>query len=334
MLARNPRFHEWSPAAQPSGYPDRIILRIGLTDASAADLVAQGRADFMASFGGISRDRAYFLLHHPSQVHLNPTMITQFLFLNVTAPPLNDPRVRRAVNFALDRGRIVAADGGPNAAQPTCQLLPPRLPGFRRYCPYTRDPTSAGSWRAPDLARARQLVAASGTRGAHITVWDTEQPEQSLAEGRIAVAALKTARLPTPPCTRSPTLRISHTPATRATTRRSSTAAGAPTTRPPTTSSGNSPATTSSPPTDRPQPTKASSATRRSTNRWRTPPPSRPPTRRPRTPSGRRLDRELTDRAILLPTVTPDETDLLSRRVGNYQYNPVWGPLLDQLWVQ
>ena len=47
-----------------------------------------------------------------------------------------------------------------------------------------------------------------------------------------------------------------------------------------------------------------------------------------------RLDRELTDRAVLLPTVTLNTTDLLSTRVGNYRYNPVWGALIDQLWVQ
>ena len=47
-----------------------------------------------------------------------------------------------------------------------------------------------------------------------------------------------------------------------------------------------------------------------------------------------RLDRELTDLAIWLPTVTPNEVDLVSRRAGNYQYNPIWGTLLDHFWVQ
>jgi hypothetical protein len=28
------------------------------------------------------------------------------------------------------------------------------------------------------------------------------------------------------------------------------------------------------------------------------------------------------------------EVDLLSRRAGNFQYNPVWGALIDQLWVR
>lgn len=47
-----------------------------------------------------------------------------------------------------------------------------------------------------------------------------------------------------------------------------------------------------------------------------------------------RLDRELTNLAIWLPTVTANETDLISPRVGNYQYNPLWGALVDQLWVR
>ena len=42
---------------------------------------------------------------------------------------------------------------------------PPGTVGFRRYCPYTAAPSRTGEWKAPDLARARRLVAASGTRG-------------------------------------------------------------------------------------------------------------------------------------------------------------------------
>jgi peptide/nickel transport system substrate-binding protein len=47
-----------------------------------------------------------------------------------------------------------------------------------------------------------------------------------------------------------------------------------------------------------------------------------------------RIDRALVDRAAWLPLVTPTNTDLVSKRVGNYRYQPLWGPLLDQLWVR
>jgi peptide/nickel transport system substrate-binding protein len=55
-------------------------------------------------------------------------------------------------------------------ATPTCQLLPPGLPGYRPYCPYTRRPGD-GRWHAPNLAAARALVAASGTRGDQVSAY-------------------------------------------------------------------------------------------------------------------------------------------------------------------
>jgi hypothetical protein len=35
---------------------------------------------------------------------------------------------------------------------------------------YTVDPTPGGQWKAPDLARARRVVAASGTKGMKVTL--------------------------------------------------------------------------------------------------------------------------------------------------------------------
>jgi hypothetical protein len=37
---------------------------------------------------------------------------------------------------------------------------------------------------------------------------------------------------------------------------------------------------------------------------------------------------------VWLPTVTPKVTDIVSRRVGNYQYHVLWGALVDQIWVR
>jgi peptide/nickel transport system substrate-binding protein len=47
-----------------------------------------------------------------------------------------------------------------------------------------------------------------------------------------------------------------------------------------------------------------------------------------------RIDRELTDRAIWLPTVTPRQANIVSRRAGNYRYHVMYGALIDQLWVR
>ena len=46
------------------------------------------------------------------------------------------------------------------------------------------------------------------------------------------------------------------------------------------------------------------------------------------------VDHDLTDAAAWVPTVSLRTVDLTSRRLGNYQYNPVWGFLADQSWVR
>jgi peptide/nickel transport system substrate-binding protein len=47
-----------------------------------------------------------------------------------------------------------------------------------------------------------------------------------------------------------------------------------------------------------------------------------------------RIDRGLVDKAAAIPLFTQQSATLLSKRVGNYQFSPQWGPLLDQLWVR
>ena len=64
--------------------------------------------------------------------------------------------------------------GGPSTAVPTCQVLPP-APGYGPYCPYTKNPSS-GKWTAPDLAKAKQLIEESGTKGASVKVTTTTVP--------------------------------------------------------------------------------------------------------------------------------------------------------------
>jgi peptide/nickel transport system substrate-binding protein len=90
---------------------------------------------------------------------------TVFFFLNHRTPPFGDERVRRAANFALDRGAATRIYGG--LLEPGCNVLPPDVPGSvpLRPCPYE------GPGGGADLARARALVRAAGARGARVSVW-------------------------------------------------------------------------------------------------------------------------------------------------------------------
>jgi peptide/nickel transport system substrate-binding protein len=171
-FARNPFFREWSHAAQPNGNPDAIEWHIVSSLDEAVEAVERGAADWM--LGLIPPAKLYRLrLSRPSQLHIDPQFIVEYAPLNARRAPFDDVRVRRALNYAIDRAKIVRMYGGGAVATPLCQSLPPGLPGYRRYCPYTADPRADGAWQAPDLAAARRLVAATGTSGSRIDVWGT-----------------------------------------------------------------------------------------------------------------------------------------------------------------
>jgi peptide/nickel transport system substrate-binding protein len=166
VLVRNPEFHEWYAPAQPDGYPDRIEVTLGLSVDDQVSEVEQGRADWVADSIDLTGEMIENLVtQYAGQVHPYPELTTVWLTLNTSMPPFDDPRARRAVNYALDRNEVVDLRGGPQKVTGTCQFLPPNLPGFERYCPYTLEPNPAGQWSAPDLDRATALIEASGTTG-------------------------------------------------------------------------------------------------------------------------------------------------------------------------
>jgi peptide/nickel transport system substrate-binding protein len=94
--------------------------------------------------------------------------------LNTRQPPFSSIKARQAVNYAIDRARIIRLLRlGPREAVPTCQILPAGFPGHQNYCPYTIGPKN-GTWHGTDLALARHLVKASGAPGEPVTVWSAE----------------------------------------------------------------------------------------------------------------------------------------------------------------
>jgi peptide/nickel transport system substrate-binding protein len=189
-LVRNPRFHEWNAAAQPPGFPDKIVLHEGQDPEQAVNDLEQGRVDVLVPVP--TNHLSELAAHYTQQFHSEPGGATNSLTMNTRVAPFNNVLVRRALNYAIDRGRIIGFAGGPLAAQPTCQILPPNMGGYEPYCPYTLNPSHGGSWIGPNLAEAEQLVGASGTRGMHVTVFveppGTTDPTSKV--GRYVVAVL------------------------------------------------------------------------------------------------------------------------------------------------
>ncbi len=321
---RNPRFREWSHAAQPNGYPDAIVWRYSNSRPETVAAIERGKADWTLDL--IPPAQLSMLeTRLPSQLHTSPAPIVEFIPLNTRMPPFDDLRVRQALNYAIDRRKIAHWYGGPTVATPACQPLAPGLPGYRRYCPYTVGPRASGAWTAPNLAKARRLVAASGTRGQRIDVWaETDEVAIPTQEPAYIVEVLRSlgyhthlhltrGAAMTIPMRRTHQLSVdgdwlpdypdpsSYLPAFFAC------------------NGGNSNGYYCDPKLDQ--------AMQRATllegddsahaaELWA------------------RIDHQLTDQAVWVATVDLNGVELVSKRLGNYEYNPVWGFIPDQAWVR
>jgi YVTN family beta-propeller protein len=326
-LRRNPWFHEWSPAAQPSGFPDTIVERFQTSP--DVEAVLGGKADIADVVRPSASALAALRREHASQVQMNPWDLTWFLVLNTRRAPFDDVRVRRALNYAIDRRRLTDLTLGRGLGRLTCQVLPPGLDGFRRYCPYTAGPARDGAWTAPHMERARALVRASHTGGQRVTVWIPRWLGFDAAGGRYVVSVLQKLgyraryRFAADPYPHADKLHVQigfygwisdfAAPAGFIPP-----ALGCASYKPRNPQNQNI-AGFCDPAIDRE--IAAARALRASdpaaaSRMWT------------------RIDRELTDRAPWVPFANGVIVSVRSKRVGNYQYNPQWLTLFDQLWVK
>jgi YVTN family beta-propeller protein len=317
-LVRNPHFRPWSVAAQPDGYPDEIewIQALDATEAVHNVLAGKTDADERAS---AAADYATLLRTEPDHFHSDFAAWTSFLFLNTHNAPFNNADVRKAINFAVDRNEIVQLVGGASYAEPTCQILPPNLPGYRPYCRYTTGPTPDGAYHGPDLVRASALVNRSGTRGMPVTVTSPWDDPQSLAVAHYVVRVL--SRL-------GYKAQFALNPTDSYFSGDNSDQIGIAQWL-----------------MDYPTPSSVLEGLRCGTNavgRYCNPAADKLFSRALDTqrtdPAGAgtvwaTLDQTLTNDAALLNLYTHRSTMVLSDRVGNYLYNPKYGPLFGQMWV-
>ena len=192
VLVRNPRFREWSPLAQPDGYPDRIVWRFGIDGRKAVPQVVAGELDYLGFWDEVPPIVADVMREAPKLAHTYPVTATFYMSLGTTRPPFDDVRVRQALNLAVDRSRLVELWGGPEHARSTCQVLPPGFPGYQPYCPYTVGANAKGRWTGPDLAKAQQLIRESRAEGTSVEVWGFPVPGVGLKVSRYVTELLNT----------------------------------------------------------------------------------------------------------------------------------------------
>jgi peptide/nickel transport system substrate-binding protein len=169
-LVRNTHFRVWSADAQPAGFPNQVAWKVASSpNREVADVLA-GQADWMDDTVPANAARR-LLLNHPQLLHRRTLAALHAIFLNPKTAPFDSVRARLAVEYAVGRADLLHKLG-PLFGVPTCQILPPGIPGYRPNlpCPFT-----IGSW-GPGLAKARSLVSGSGTNGDRVNIWTAGDP--------------------------------------------------------------------------------------------------------------------------------------------------------------
>ncbi|MFM9446278.1 ABC transporter substrate-binding protein [Streptomyces acidiscabies] len=191
VLDRNPN---WSAAtdAERKAYPDKIDVRSGLDSAVINQrLSASQGADAAAvttdtnlgpaELAKVTGDKSL-----ASRVGTGHFGYTNYIAFNPKVKPFDNPKVRQAISYAVDRSSVINAAGGSALAEPATTYLPNQK-SFG-YTPYDLFPAGATG----NAAKAKELLKAAGFPNG-LTVTLTHSNDKNPETGPEIATALQDA---------------------------------------------------------------------------------------------------------------------------------------------
>jgi peptide/nickel transport system substrate-binding protein len=179
VMEKNPEFEALDIPDIPTGNIDTITTEIVKDAAKQAQDVLDNETDRMQD--PPPADLKPTVLEQASdRYEEHTTSSTYYFFMNTRVAPFDDPKVREAVNYGIDKPALARLFAGELA--PGCTFLPPGFPGYDEEfdttgCPYG-DPS-----QPPDLERAQQLIQESGHEGEKVTVYsNNDDPSDKVGQ--------------------------------------------------------------------------------------------------------------------------------------------------------
>jgi peptide/nickel transport system substrate-binding protein len=157
-LVRNP---SWRPETDPlrPAYAGRIEITLGTPIDDAVRMIEAGEADlylYDAPAPQIPVDVVQRYLDHPElgvRVKTETRDVIRYITLNLGVPPLDDVHVRRAINYAIDKERLLELRGGALVGDPASHVV---LDSLQNGYLATFDPYLGGVVEARDeMAKSR-----------------------------------------------------------------------------------------------------------------------------------------------------------------------------------
>ena len=167
--ARNPQWKKTNAALMPeipSGHVDKIEASVVSNQSTQVNDVEQGHTDWM--YDNLPADRVAEVKqkYEGTQYRQVPAIGIDFLWMNTTAPPFDDVKVRQAVNYAINPATTERLFAGELA--PTQQIVPPGVPGYEKLDLYPFD-----------MAKAKALLREANPSDLNITLWTDSLNEES-----------------------------------------------------------------------------------------------------------------------------------------------------------
>ncbi|NKZ05504.1 ABC transporter substrate-binding protein [Actinomadura latina] len=178
-LVRNANWSKASDGVRQAS-PDKIVVEEGLAQTSIdqrliADQGKDQRAITLYSVAPASMPRILTRPDVKKRFVSATSLCTRFLGLNTTKPPFDDPKIRQAMQYAIDKEAYRTAHGGSGVGDLAGSYLPPAMTGGQAQDVFHTPPTG-------DPAKAKQLLAAAGKAGGLSINLTTTSTEQGKAE--------------------------------------------------------------------------------------------------------------------------------------------------------
>ena len=171
--ARNPAWASANAEALPQlpgGHVEKIVFKVQPNTATQVNEVERGEVDWMENPPPPDLHADLKRRFEGTQLREDQTISVYYFWMNTQRPPFDDPRVRRAVNYAVDPAALERIYAG--TLDRTQQVLPPQMPGYRKLVLYPHN-----------LAEARKLIARADPSDRHVTVWtDNIAPNDEAGE--------------------------------------------------------------------------------------------------------------------------------------------------------
>jgi peptide/nickel transport system substrate-binding protein len=148
----------------PAGHFNKVEIRVVRNDATQVNEIERNKTMWMQTLVPSDQREAIVNKYEGTQFRVEHPLNIYMFWMNTEQAPFDDPKVRQAVNYAVDTDALERIYAGSMAA--AHQVLPQGMPGYKALDLYPHN-----------MAKAKELLGEANLTDRDITVWtDNESP--------------------------------------------------------------------------------------------------------------------------------------------------------------